>query len=359
MTSHIRIPSVVLADFCATLFEAAGVTREEAALVSTSLVDSNLCGHESHGVMRMVEYLAALRDGELKAGVSLEVLNQTGSVLVCDGQFGFGQVQMRRLVERLAPMARDQGVACGTLKHSGHVGRLGEWVERIAEQQLASVMSVNDNGVLMCVAPPAGTQARLSTNPIAVGVPTTTAPLVLDISTSMVANGKVRVAQVAGQTCPEGWLLDSAGQPTTDPNTRFADPPGTIRPMGGYKGFGLGLLFDVLVGGLSGGFCPPAPAGEVECNNVLLIIFDPRRFQGFEHFVAQSQELCDFVRETPPRDPQSAIRLPNDRARTLRSQRLVEGIPLDSGTWAALRERARRLSVTPPEVDSIEGESRS
>lgn len=353
MTSHVHITAAELANFATALFEAAGVSRSEAELVSASLVDSNLCGHESHGVMRVIEYLASLKRGELIADAPLEVLSQTGSVLVCDGHFGFGQIQMRRLIERLAPMAREQGLACGTLKRCGHVGRLGEWVELLAEQQLAGLMSVNDNGVLMCVAPPGGKQARLSTNPVALGVPTANEPLVLDISTSMVANGKVRVAQVAGRTCPEGWLLDAEGQPTSDPNTRFADPPGTILPMGGYKGFGLGMLFDVLVGGLSGGFCPPAPQGEVECNNVLLVVFDPRRFQGLEHFVTQSQELCDFVRETPPRDPETPIRLPNDRSRTLRAQRLAQGIPLDEGTWSALCKRAERLSVTVPEVSQV------
>jgi uncharacterized oxidoreductase len=355
MTTHssVCISSSVLNNFSAALFQAADVSPAEAELVATSLVDSNLCGHESHGVMRVMEYLDSLSKGELIAGAAFEVVNQTGSVLVCDGHFGFGQVQMRRLIERLIPMAREQGVACGTLRRCGHVGRLGEWVERIAQQQLAGLMSVNDNGVLMCVAPPGGTQARLSTNPIALGVPTADDPLVLDISTSMVANGKVRVAQVAGRACPEGWLLDANGQPTTDPQARFANPPGTILPMGGYKGFGLGLLFDVLVGGLSGGFSPPAPAGEVECNNVLLMVFDPKRFSGSEHFIVQSQELSDFVRATPTRTPADKIRLPNDRARQSREERLADGVPLDHGTWSALCERATQLGVSIPQVTSL------
>ena len=347
-TETVTITAEALRSFATSLFVTAKVPIGEAALVASSLVDANLCGHESHGVVRITEYLGFLERGELQADAELLVVSRTASLLVCDGQFGFGQVQMRRLIELLEPMAREQGLACGTIRRCGHVGRLGEWVERVARKNLAGLMSVNDNGVLMCVAPPGGVEPRLSTNPIALGVPTAAEPLVLDISTSVVANGKVRVASVAGRACPDGWLLDSNGQPTNDPATRFRDPPATILPMGGYKGFGLGLLFDILIGGLSGGFCPPAPEGEVECNNALLIVFDPARFSGLEHFVTQSQGLCEFVRSTKPVDPDNEIRLPHDRSRQTSAVRRASGVPLDHGTWSQLTECAHRLSVPIP-----------
>ena len=345
---NVTITADALFSFAANLFRAAGVPTDEADLVAASLVESNLCGHESHGVVRVIEYLDSLECGALRVAVELEIVNRTASLLVCDAQFGFGQVQMCRLIDLLEPMAREQGLACGTIRSCGHVGRLGEWVERLARKNLAGLMSVNDNGVLTCVAPPGGRESRISTNPLAIGVPTAHEPLVLDISTSTVANGKIRVAQIAGRTCPDGWLLDANGQPTNDPSTRFADPPGTILPMGGYKGFGLGLLLDVLVGGLSGGHCPPAPVGEVECNNVLLIAFDPARFIGLTHFVTQSQDLCDFVRSTTPISLDAEIRLPNDRSRQTRESRRIAGVPLDRGTWGQLVERANRMGVIVP-----------
>jgi hydroxycarboxylate dehydrogenase B len=342
----VTIAAVELQSMAERLFVTAGVPDDEAQLVAASLVESNLCGHESHGVVRVMEYLDCLSRGELRTGVELRVVNRTPGVIVCDGQWGFGQVQMRRVIDLVEPMTREQGIACATVRRCGHVGRLGEWVERIAERNLAGLMSVNDNGVLRCVAPPGGVEPRISTNPIALGVPTANDPLVLDISTSVVANGKIRVAQVAGRACPEGWLLDAQGRPTNDPASRFADPPGTILPMGGYKGFGLGLLFDVLVGGLSGGFCPPAPDGETECNNVLLIAFDPVRFNGLSHFVSQSQGLCDFVRSTKSVSGSDAIRLPHDRSRQLAAERRVTGIPLDRGTWDCLRDRMAVKGMT-------------
>lgn len=339
-----------LREFVTALFVAAGATDDEAQVVTTSLVESDLCGHESHGVVRVMEYLGCLDQHELRTNVELKIVSQTPSVLVCDGQHGFGQVQMHRLIDWLEPMAHQQGVACGTIRRCGHVGRLAEWVERIARNNLAGLMSVNDNGVLTCVAPPGGTEPRISTNPIALGVPTTKEPLVLDISTSVVANGKIRVAQVAGRSCPDGWLLDAAGFPTNDPATRFADPPGTILPMGGYKGFGLGLLFDILIGGLSGGFCPPAPQGEAECNNVLLVVFDPERFSGLRHFVQQSQQLCEYIQSTKTVIEGDEIRLPHDRSRRTAIQRRVDGVPIDGGVWSRLVECAQQLNVTIPEA---------
>jgi uncharacterized oxidoreductase len=344
----VTIGDEVLRAFASDLFRAAGVPVDEAGVVAASLVESNLCGHESHGVVRVAEYLGLLESGSLRTGVELLPLTRTGSLVVCDAQLGFGQVQMRRLIDMLEPMARELGLACGTLRHCGHIGRLGEWVELLAERNLAGLLSVNDNGVLTSVAPPGGIEPRISTNPVALGVPTAHEPLVLDISTSVVANGKIRVAQIAGRTCPDGWLLDAEGQPTNDPSTRFADPPGTILPMGGYKGFGLGLLLDILVGGLSGGSCPPAPAGEVDCNNVLLIAFDPARFSGLTHFVTQSQGLCDHVRTAKPVAGQTEIRLPNDRSRQVRATRLAGGVPLDGGTWKQLAELAAKLGVAIP-----------
>lgn len=345
--SVVTIHAAELTDLAARLFVSAGVHPAEAAVVAESLVDSNLRGHESHGVVRVMEYLDALAKGELRSGVPLEILSATPVAFVCDGHFGFGQVQMRRLIELLEQPAHEFGIACGTVRRCGHIGRLGEWTERLAERGLAGLLSVNDNGVLTCVAPPGGVQPVISTNPIAIGVPLCDDALVLDVSTSMVANGKLRVARLAGQSVPDGWLIDASGAPTNDPNARLTNPPGTILPMGDYKGFGLGLLFDMLVGGLSGGCCPPAPAGEVECNNVMLTVFDPARFAGRRHFEQQAQGLADLARSAQRKAGVDSIRLPNDRSRETRAARLKAGIPLDHGTWSELMERAEQSGVRP------------
>jgi len=355
MSATFKLNPVRLQAFAAQLFEAAGVPSPEALIVAESLVESNLRGHHSHGVVRVSDYVQQIRSGELAAGAELAVISETPSVLVAGAGFGFGQVQVRRLIERLLPKAREQGIACGTMRDCGHVGRLGEWAEQVADEKLAGLITVNDNGVLQCVAPPGGTEPRISTNPLAIGVPTSGEPMVLDISTSAVANGKIHVAQLAGRQCPPGWLQDAEGNPTTDPSVRFSDPPGTLLPMGGehgYKGFGLGLMLDFLVGGLSGGFCPPSEPNAKISNNVLLVVWDPIRFAGNAHFVSQVDELIEYVRRVPLKPGVDAIRLPSDHGNLSHRQGRVDGISLDGGTWQELVHLAEELGV---EVCSHEG----
>jgi len=352
MEPGIRVDSESLTRFATSLFLAAGVPVEEAELVSISLVGSNLRGHDSHGVVRIPRYLPLLETGELVAGAELVVHSETAAMLCADAGFGFGMVQMTRLIERLDEKVEQLGVACGTLVHCGHVGRVGEWAELVASRGRCGLVTVNDNGVLKCVAPPGGTEPTLSTNPIAIGVPTGEQPMVLDISTSVVANGKVLVQQMAGEDCPEGWLLDSAGQPTTDPAVRFSDPRGTILPMGDYKGFGLALLLDILVGGLSGGSCPPAAQDAPGTNNVLLVVWDPERFAGTGHFLGEADRVIEFVRGVDRLPGVDSIRLAGDRSRETMRLRLQEGVPLDGGTWESLCETAGGLGVTPPTTET-------
>lgn len=352
MAEKVQYSAGSLREFVARLFRAAGVVDSEADEVAASLVESNLCGHESHGVLRVPDYLAGLRSGELQSGGDWQVLNETPAVFVADAQRGFGQVVMRRLVLALAEKCRPLGIACGTLKNCGHVGRLAEWVELAATHGFAAMMTVNDNGVLKCVAPPGGLEARISTNPLGLAVPTSDQPLTLDLSTSVVANGKVKARLLAGETCPEGWLQDADGLPTTDPATRFREPSSTLLPLGGeahgYKGFGLGLLLDVLVGGLSGGRCPPAEPPEIGTNNVMLVLWDPARFSGTSHFVSEADKLIEYVRETPRKPGIDRITLPGDRSAATRRERLDNGVPLDAGTWAMLCEAAQSLGVAVP-----------
>lgn len=351
-TAKVQLSPENLTKFVSNLFVAGGVTESEANDVATSLVESNLRGHESHGVLRVGDYLDALKTGELCSGVEWQVLTETPAVLVANGRRGFGQVLARRLVVALAEKCRPLGIACGTLKNCGHVGRLAEWVELAARHGFAAMMSVNDNGVLKCVAPPGGLEARISTNPLGLAVPTSGEPLVLDLSTSVVANGKVRAKLLAGEPCPLGWLQDVNGNPTTDPASRFSENAGTLLPLGGethgYKGFGLGLLLDVLIGGLSGGSCPPAGPDEIGTNNVLLVLWDSARFAGTSHFLGEADKLVEYVRSTPRKPGVDRITLPGDRSTAIRRERLANGIPLDAGTWTMLCDAAKQLNVTLP-----------
>jgi uncharacterized oxidoreductase len=337
--------------FVDALFRAGGVPPDEATRVAASLVDANLCGHDSHGVIRTVQYLDAIADGRLKPGTPFTVERQTAAVLVASGGWGLGQVQAHRLLDRLVPRAQALGLAAGTLRHCGHIGRLGEYAEAAARQHMALIASVNNHGFGRGVAPPGGTEARIGTNPLCIGVPTGGDPVVLDIGTSIVAEGKVRVAFNKGQQVPPGWLLDPQGRPTSDPGVLYREPRGSILPLGGtqaYKGFGIGLLLDMLVGGLSGAPCSTPGAPNLSGNAVLFVVLDVSQFTGADHFLREVTGLAQHVRSCPRAEGCAEILLPGDPERREAARRRQHGIPLDDGTWAQLVKKAQALNVPLP-----------
>jgi uncharacterized oxidoreductase len=345
-------PAQTLTDLTRDLFRAAGVPAADAEVVARSLVAANLCGHDSHGVLRVPQYLEFLRQGTYKPVASLTVISETPAVLAADANWGLGQPQTYRLLERLIPKARTLGVAAGTLRNCGHIGRLGEYAEFAASLRLALLAGVNSHGSGRRVAPPGGTQGRISTNPLCIGAPTSTEPVILDFGTSAAAEGKVRALLQKKQPCPEGWLIDPAGNPTTDPAVLYATPPGSLLPFGGsqaYKGFALGLLIDLLCGGLSGGPCsnPALPLAGVG-NAAVFVLFDPARFGGLEHFLRESDNLTAYVRSCPTAAGVSTITLPGDPERSTKAQRTVTGITIPDGTWELIVRAAADLGVPLP-----------
>ena len=342
-----------LRELSTQFFVKAGVPDADAKTVANSLVDANLCGHDSHGVMRVPQYVRNLAEGRLNADVPLETLNETPALLAADAGWGLGQVQAHRLLDVLFDKVAPLGIAAGTLRRCGHSGRLGEYAEKATARGYAFFGCVNSHGSGRRVAPPGGKEGRISTNPLCMGVPTDADPLILDIGTSAAAEGKIRVAFQKGEPVPEGLLLDSDGRPTTDPAALYDEPRGSIRPIGaeqGYKGFGLGLLIDSLSGGLSGGECSrddrPMPGLG---NSLFFALFDPAQFGGSEHFVAEVGRLAGFVRSCPTAEGVERIVLPGDPERTARAAREGSGITIPDGTWALFQEEARALGVELPE----------
>lgn len=343
-----------LTEFATRLFAAAGVPEGDAATVARSLVGANLRGHDSHGVMRVPQYVDFLRKGMYEVGAPLEVVHESPAVVVCDAHWGLGQVQAHRLLDLVLPKAKTLGLAAGTARHCGHIGRLGEYAERAADEGLVLIATVNNGGSGPRVAPPGGYEPRLGTNPLCAGVPTDGEPVVLDFGTSVVAEGKVRVYYINGKApVPEGWLLDPQGVPTTDPSVLYEPPLGSILPMGGtqaYKGFGLSLVLDMLSGGLSGGRSTYPGAPPVRGNNVVFLVLDPEGFAGRDALVRESSLLAENVRTTPRVAGVDSILLPGDPERRVLARRSADGIPMEDAHWAKLTELAGQLGVEPPAI---------
>jgi uncharacterized oxidoreductase len=341
----------VLTEFTIDLLLAAGVPRSESEVVAQGLVGANLRGHDSHGVLRLPQYLGFLERGEYRTGVDLFVEHETAAVVATDAQWGFGQVQAHRLLDRLLPKVKALGFSAGTARRCGHIGRLGEYADRAAAEGLVLIATVNNDGTAQRVAPPGGIAPRLGTNPLCVGVPTDSVPIILDFGTSVVAEGKVRAYYLDGKRpVPVGWLFDHRGKPTTDPSVLYEPPLGGILPMGGaqsYKGFGLSLVLDMLGAGLAGGRTSYPDAGPARGNNVLFVVIDPDQFAGRSWFVEQVSQLAAYVRSCPRAEGVESIVLPGDPERAAMEQRSRDGIPLSDAHWTMLTTLAARFGVTP------------
>src|ERR1700722_4623102 len=255
MTVH--IPPAPLTDFCAEIFARVGCQPEEASRVSASLVDSNLTGHDSQGVIRVPRYVDWVRTGDLVPNQSLQRLVDTPVIGVVDGRFGFGQTMAPRAVDIGVEKARATGLSAISLRNSGHVGRVGEWAERAAAAGLISIHFVNAAGSIL-VAPFGGLDRRLSTAPFCAGVPREGAPpVVLDFATSLGAEGKVNVASHGGKPLPPDALIGPDGAFSGDPALIYGplEGPrdhkhgaGAMRAFGEHKGSGLALLCEPLGG---------------------------------------------------------------------------------------------------------------
>jgi uncharacterized oxidoreductase len=354
------MPSVApdaLHRFAVALFVAAGATPEDAEAVAAHLVDANRCGHDSHGVVRAPGYLRAIAEGRTIPGAELRLERDDGATATLDGGWNFGQLVAARAMELACERARARGVAVVIAYRSAHGGRLGAYVEQAAAAGLIGVVMANNHGASARVAPFGGATARLATDPMAFGLPTDdpAAPVVLDIATSVVAEGKVRVARNAGREVPDGWLLDSAGQPSNDPAALYSDPPGALLPLGGeagHKGFGLALVVEALAGALSpAGATRPTdgrPDAQRGGNALFVMAIDPERFAGRQAFEASLGGLTREVRQPPFAGGVSEVLLPGEPERRARRERAA-AIPLDDGTWAQLGEAAAALGVAPPE----------
>jgi uncharacterized oxidoreductase len=239
------------------------------------------------------------------------------------------------------------GVAVVALRNSGHLGRIGDWPLMAARAGKLSLHFVNTTGAGILVAPFGGINRRLSANPIAAGIPVAGAPpMILDISACTMAEGKIRVALNKGVAVPENCIIDSQGQPTTDPRVFYGDPPGAILSIAAHKGYGLAVLCEVLAGALTGGGCSnPANAGRV-INGMLSIFIDPKFFESDAAFAGEIHRFIDWVKSSEKSVPGGEILMPGEIEDRTKAARERDGIEIDETTWSQLRETAANVGLT-------------
>ena len=332
------IDVAALTKYVRTLFEKIGSQPEEARLVAENLVAANLAGHDSHGIGMIPDYVTYARSGALQLNQHMRIIKDTGPVIIIDGNFGFGQVIGQEAMQLVIPRARAQGLLMLNLRRTHHLARIGAWAEQLAAAGLVSLHFVNVVGVRPRVAAFGGSLARLGTNPFCIGVPRPPLPpLVLDIATSRIALGKVRVARNKRESVAPGTLVDAQAQPTTDPNAMFDEPAGAILPFGEHKGFGLSVMCEVLAGALSDRETI-VPANQIPnsiVNNMTSFIFNPDVFVENSTFTDELNELGEWIKAKTSFDQSADILMPGEKETLTRAERRG-GIPVDPETWAGI-----------------------
>lgn len=343
-----RIPADQLQTIIAPIFHSAGCSPAEAERIAEHLVEANLAGHDSHGVIRTTAYVKWLKGGQVLADRTVQIVFENDAVAVVDGQFGFGQTVGRQAMELGIAKSAKHGVAVIALRNAGHLGRIGAWPLMAAEAGKLSVHFVNTSGAGILVAPFGGIERRLSANPIAAGIPRAgRSPIILDMSACTIAEGKIKVALNRGVDVPENCIIDSAGRPTTDPKAFYADPPGSILPIAGHKGYGLAVLCEVLAGALTGGGCSnPANAGRL-ANGMLSIILDPSVFQSDAAFAAEIERFIEWVKSSATPRAGGEILMPGEIEERTREARIRDGIEIDPTTWSQIMETAASVQTRP------------
>jgi uncharacterized oxidoreductase len=329
-----------------------GCPADEAAIIGDSLAKANLAGHDSHGIIRLEQYAKMVPTGEIVPGGRIEVVRETPCTAVLDGGWNFGQVVARRAVELGIEKARQYGSGTISVRHSNHLGRLGEYTLMAAEAGMVCFATVNNHGRGNLVAPFGGSDGRLSTNPLSFAAPGRERPILVDITTCVVAEGKVRLKKNAGQRVPEGWLINNQGLPTTDPEDLYTEPRGAILPFGGsvgHKGFALGVMVDILSGALSGAGCSQSSTCRLG-NALYLQVIDPEKFVPRDEFLDQIEILRRHIKASPPAPGFQEVLMPGEPEFRAEERRLQEGIPVDDETWRQFADCARCLGVEVPEL---------
>ena len=347
-----------------------GCSRTESDRIAIRLSGANLRGHDSHGVIRVPRYANWLNDGVQVADVTVDVTLDNEMLAVIDGKFGFGQTVGEQAVDIGIQKAGKHGVAITALQNAGHLGRIGDWAERAAAEGLVSIHMVNVRGSLI-VAPFGGIDRRMSTSPFCAGIPMNDGedPIILDMATSVVAEGKALVALKGGKPLPGDSIITEGGVVTGDPRPLYGDVPqgdfpdpskgpGALRAFGDHKGSGLNFLMEMMAGALTGSGCAGAlnePKRRF-CNGMFSIYLSPDAFgHSDDSFVSEVRSYVEFLKSSRPTEPGGEVLIPGEKEKQVMAERLVSGLPLALEAWSDIVDTARNASMHESEIEVILG----
>jgi LDH2 family malate/lactate/ureidoglycolate dehydrogenase len=346
-----RYDAPALLRFGQALLTGAGMPGERARDVADILVEGDLLGHDTHGLQLLGSYLQHIEAGQMKLEGEPITLADHGAVLTWDGQRLPGPWLVLRAMDIAMEKARTYGSGTVTIGRSHHIACLAAYLKRATDQGLVMLLlsSAPSGG---SVAPHGGLRAVFSPSPIAIGFPTSDAPVLVDVSTSITTNGLTNRLRREGKRLPQHWLIDETGTPSDDPAVLHPPRRGTILPLGGldagHKGYGLALLVEALTAGLAGhGRSDPLePLGA----SVFLQILDPEAFSGGDAFRRQMDWVAEACADSPPRAGFERVRLPGQMGLLRRERQLREGVELEPSILPALAAWAEKFRVALPPI---------
>ena len=337
------------------IVKAGGSSDREADLVSTNLVEANLKGHDSHGVGMIPRYIDSIKEGGLAVNAHVSITLDSNALLTLDGNKAYGQVAGYEAIELAAERAKRHGVCVMGLSNAHHVGRIGHWAEQAIGHGLVSIHFVNVISRPV-VAPWGGSDARHGTNPFCVGIPRKDKdPVVLDFATSRIAQGKTRVAYNKGEQLPPGILIDTDGNPTTDPRYGVLEPLGAILPFGEHKGSGLALVCEILGGALTGGQTVHGRSDGLRrvLNGMFSILIDPGKLGTAGNLAAEMEEFIQWHTASPPNPQTGQLLIAGQPERISKAKRLVDGVPVDATTWKEILAAGEKAGIKSADVERI------
>ena len=327
------------------IFLKAGAPEGRAEIVAKSLIDTNLMGIDSHGIAMIYRYLELIDLGWLDPNADIEVeMENTGSCLI-NGNWCFGQVVCSNAMDMAISKAKDTGIAYASVYNSSHCGRLGQYSEQAAMNGMIGITMINNHGAGRMVAPFGGTQRRLSTNPLSIAIPyKDKRPFLLDMTTSVVAERKIKLKHLSNERTPEGWFITEDGRLSTDPEEFYSDPPGALQAFGGavgYKGYGLSLAVDILAGAISSAGCSN-PISKKVGNSFLGIVINPNNSSQLADSV---NGLLEYVKSSKKAPGIDEILYPGELEQRTFAERKQKGITVPKDIKELLQKALKKLDI--------------
>jgi len=347
----VRFRAEPLQELGVRILQATGAPAETARIVASALVEANLKGHDSHGVLRIPQYVDRVHKGQIRPAAQPRIQAERGATALVSGEWGFGQLAGVAATDEVVRRAREYGVSAVGVVRCNHLGRVGGYVERAAAKDCAAMVWVGGLGHRPAV-PHGGSRAALGTNPIAAGFPVEgEPPVVLDYATTAIAVGKIMVARDAGKPLPPGIMLDRDGRPSTDPAEFFKE--GALLPFGGHKGYALSVIAELFGQALTGGD-QHQDAGTAEAvfrrAGALFIAIHVGAFRPAEGAKEVARALVTRLRTVPPAPGVECVLTPGEpEARAMR-QRTAAGIEIAGDTWRSILAAAESVGLSPRDL---------